>query len=1530
MIYFQLCKRNAKYLLILPPNIEYTEEITMKKNVLGLDLGPNSIGWAVVQVDNEQTDETLFADGRILMAGSRIIPMDASMLGDFEKGNKVSQTADRTRYRQVRRQYERFHQRRERLNRVLMTLGYLPEHFSACLDRYGKFPKGEEPKLAWRQSADGRPEFVFKEAFLQMVAELKQKQPELHQIPYDWTLYYLRKKALSQMLSPEELAWVLHSFNQKRGYNAVRGKSDEETESPDKRQEYRKARLLSVEETGEKLRGNNVYKLRFDDGTTFDIPLRRLTLQAGDEVEFIVTTKLDEEDGMPKLNKQGKPDISYKIPNADDAWTLNKLRAEFTIDQSHSTVGEYIYNAILANPQQKIRGELVRTVDRRFYRDELRRILDVQIPLHPALQDKARLEDCLLALYPNNEAHRNAMMGRGFRGLLMDDVILYQRPLKSKKSLIDNCKYESHTYINKEGQRVEVGLKCASRSHPLFQEFRLWQFIENLRILKRKELVGGHLHTDVDVTGELIPDEASRVSLFEWLMTCEKVYQKKLLKRYKLNEEDYRWNYVEDREYPAAETRAEMLKRLKKAGAPADFLTPERETHLWEILYSVSGQAELEKALRKYAQRYGLDGDKFFPSFRTTKPYPSDYCAYSAKALRRLLPLMRQGRYWKVDNIDTQTRDRIQKLIDGEWDESIADRVREKTITLRREEDFRGLPVWLASYIVYNRHSEAGDISKWHSPEEMVADIKKFRQHSLRNPIVEQVCLEALRTVRDIWKAVGQIDEIHVEMGREMRATAKERENSTLRQLRNEQANLRIKALLTEFMNPEFKVEDVRPYSPSQQELLRIYEGTVLEQEAGHIDEPIREIIGKFSQTDAAKRPTTSEVLRYKLWLEQKYRSPYTGEVIPLGKLFTSAYQIEHVIPQSVYYDNSFNNKVICEAEVNLLKGNMLGMPFIMKHAGEVVQCSMGRKVKIFTPEAYRLFVEEHYLGRDNERKRNILLSEEIPAAFTARQMNDTRYISRFIIGELSKLVRQQNADGTLEQEAMSKNVVVLNGKVTDKLKSDWGLTEVWNEIITPRFRRLNDMEQSQRFGHDAEKDGKRYFQIEMPLELQRDFKRKRIDHRHHAMDAIVIACATRTVVNYLNNDSANDGQGREDIKRAVSRKRGGEWLISKPWDTFTQEVREQLRQIVVSFKQNLRVINKTGNRYQRYNSQTGKKEFVLQRKGDSWAIRKPLHKESVFARVNLRSTKVVNFKTAFANVQRIVDKRLKYAILAGMARYNGRCTDKQMLLYLQEMPEWKKYDFKKIAVYVFSNEEKKTEMCAIRKRLDVSFDKKKIASITDTGIQKILLRHLEVCGGDPKEAFSPEGIVRLNDNLQELNGGKPHQPIYAVRITEPMGNKYAVGTVGNRGRKFVEAAKGTNLFFAVYDLGDGKRGYDTLPFNEAVERQKQGLSSAPEHDADGHPRLFTLSPGDLVYLPTEEERLGKIAGNLIDKERIYKFVSSTGNRAYFIPHTVATSIWDKNEFNALNKIEFSDDRLSIKASCLPLEVDRLGRYRIK
>ncbi|MEE0983896.1 MAG: type II CRISPR RNA-guided endonuclease Cas9, partial [Bacteroidales bacterium] len=157
------------------------------KKILGLDLGTNSIGWAVVNAETQKNETKAIS---IEAAGSRIIPMDAEIMSKFEAGNSISQTAERTKYRGIRRLLERSKLRRERLNRVLNIMGFLPEHYSSCLNRYGQFIDYQEPKLPWTKDANGKSVFLFQESFLEMCEDFKQVQPNLKNIPIDWTIYY--------------------------------------------------------------------------------------------------------------------------------------------------------------------------------------------------------------------------------------------------------------------------------------------------------------------------------------------------------------------------------------------------------------------------------------------------------------------------------------------------------------------------------------------------------------------------------------------------------------------------------------------------------------------------------------------------------------------------------------------------------------------------------------------------------------------------------------------------------------------------------------------------------------------------------------------------------------------------------------------------------------------------------------------------------------------------------------------------------------------------------------------------------------------------------------------------------------------------------------------------------------------------------------------------------------------------------------------------------------------------------------------
>ena len=126
-----------------------------------------------------------------------------------------------------------------------------------------------------------------------------------------------------------------------------------------------------------------------------------------------------------------------------------------------------------------------------------------------------------------------------------------------------------------------------------------------------------------------------------------------------------------------------------------------------------------------------------------------------------------------------------------------------------------------------------------------------------------------------------------------------------------------------------------------------------------------------------------------------------------MSRLFTTDYEIEHIIPQSLYFDDSYNNKVICEAAVNKLKSNKLGYQFIKENGGQIVDLGNGRKVHVYTKDEYLTFVKDNY--RHNKAKLKRLLMEEIPDDFINRQLNDSRYISKLIKGLLSNIVSQIN-----------------------------------------------------------------------------------------------------------------------------------------------------------------------------------------------------------------------------------------------------------------------------------------------------------------------------------------------------------------------------------------------------------------------------------------------------------------------------------------------------------------------------------------
>lgn len=736
------------------------------KRILGLDLGTNSIGWALTEQDFDKKE------GKINDIGVRIIPMSADVLGKFDAGQSISQTAERTGYRGVRRLYQRDNLRRERLHRVLNILGFLPEHYAKHIDfekRLGQFKGGKEVKLTYKPSPDGKYEFIFRSSFKEMLEEFKKAHPNLFytksngketKVPYDWTLYYLRKKALSKPLTKQELAWIILNFNQKRGYYQLRGVEIDD----EKNKLFVELKVKEVIDSGEKVKGKSLFDVIFENGWKYDKQIVKIEDWIGRKKEFIVTTK---------TFKNGDIKRTYKTVDSEKDWAAIKAKTEQDIEKSNNTVGEFIYDNLLGKPAQKIRGQLVKTIERKFYKDEFEKILRKQFELQPELFSTDLYKACIEELYPRNEAHQNNIKNKNFIYLLMDDIIFYQRPLKSQKSNISGCQLEQRIYhkINKEtGKKEEVKqvVKTIPKSHPLFQEFRIWQWLQNLRVYNKIDTYKGEL---IDVTEQLLQDEEDWVELFDFLQTKKELEQKQFIKYFidkkhieKSKKDHYRWNYVEDKKYPFAETKASFISRLSKVKGVKDadtflnektqlgikdtspFIT--RNEQLWHIIYSVTDINDYQSALEKFAQKHHLEEKSFVANFLKFPPFKSDYASYSKKALNKLLPLMRKGKYWNENEISDKVKQRaadimtriyslelkedyskkeLAEALEMVSDDDVKKQFIKSFIPLKDKNPLIGLNTYQATYLVYGKYSEIGDIQNWKTPEDIDKYLHNFK-----------------------------------------------------------------------------------------------------------------------------------------------------------------------------------------------------------------------------------------------------------------------------------------------------------------------------------------------------------------------------------------------------------------------------------------------------------------------------------------------------------------------------------------------------------------------------------------------------------------------------------------------------------------------------------------------------------------------------------------------------------------------------------------------------------------------------------
>ncbi|MBX2992310.1 MAG: hypothetical protein KF749_14255 [Bacteroidetes bacterium] len=1456
------------------------------KTVLGLDLGTNSIGGALVKIGSL---DQYGKEGKIEWLGSRIIPVDGEMLQKFECGGMVvTKAAARTKARSARRLKHRYTLRRARLIEVFKVLGWVPDDFPEDF----KQRMEEDPNYKFHiNNYLPFDETTIDEALSEF--GIKRKKDGTLPISPDWIVYYLRKKALSKKITLKELARILYMMNQRRGFKSSRkdlrettvlsydefikvherikaGHSPEYAEGKGEALETKFvsiSKIKSVKQDGKETdsKGNFSFTITASDPRLEPWVEKRKKKPEweGKEFKLVVTQKVDKKGKLTQLKPQ--------TPQEGD-WELAMVALDNQIDAEQKHPGEFFLGKLVEDKNYRIRQTAVR---REKYEKELKAIWDKQAEAFlPELKDKSKLYQIAQVLYPTQTREKKEklkdILSHDLFHVFANDIIYYQRELRSQKKLVGGCQFEYHTY-KKAGNERKSRVKVAPISSPEFQEFRIWQDIHNLRIIQKERLVDGRPQFDVDVTKDFI-DESTKGVLFDLFDSSSEIDQSDIFKKLNecrhekaLSEETHTINLITPyrKALKGNETKQQFRRVFKKHGFDEEgskLLADKIKFYkLWHIIYSISSS---KKEISDKGIRSALGNPKHdfnlppavIDDLAKLPELPKKYAALSSKAINKLLTVMRCGAKWSWEAIPAQTRERIEDIRSNGWDFEIDKKTGEfiEKRQFREREQFQGLPVWMACYVVYGRHSERESNEKYsdNGGYQQIDVMKLVPHNSLRNPIVEQIVRETLRLVKDVWKQYGRPDEIHIELARDLKKNAEERSRIAERNSANFSEKQRIKQLLYELMNGDFeeysdhqKVTshfevDPNPESPADIEKFRIWKSLG----ENNIDDERRKELFEFFRTDDRKRtPTGREIRKYALWLSQKCISPYTGKVIPISKLFTHEYQVEHIIPQSKLKDDSFENLVICEVALNPepYKGNKLARHFIRQFSGQTLRIG-GIEYTILEEEAYVEHCKKTFRGR----KRANLLREDVPDEFISRQINDTRYISRKLNELLYPIARDK------------EGLVFTIGSITGDLRAQWGLNRVWKELLRPRFERLEKITGKKLIFRDEKDANKFHYNVPENPRLNE----KRIDHRHHALDALIVATTTREHIRYLNSLNAVDSKNelREIKLRLVKRKISG---FALPWPAFAKDAKDKLNEVVCSVKSNNRLVTRPDNRYLKW-VQNPKGEWVKelveqtppQDATAKWlAIRKSMFKEPLGI-IYLKQIREV--KPLRAIELEILRQKAVGTIDAKTSSY---VYDKDARIQIKEVIKQHGADLEAIKRALkkvpLTNSKGKAIVtvrvaefvayAAKRVAIDKSFTHDKIDKIPyaeKSLLARILHAHLKAHKDKPEEAFQGEGL----EMLEKKNGGRP---IKKVTIYEEVGNKEEF-----KGR-LVEVDKGSNLYFVIYEhLGTTERKQMfTLPLLDAINRlaNRSPLADAlPEH------KVIVLSPSDLVFVPREEEHM--------------------------------------------------------------------------
>ena len=1362
------------------------------KKILGLDLGTNSIGWAVVN-EKENDNEA----SSIIRLGVRVNPLTVDEKANFEKGKSITTNADRRMKRSMHRNLQRFKLRRQNLIECLL------EHHSIT-DETKLFESGNNS--------------TFK-------------------------TYRARAKAVTEEISLEDFARVLMMINKKRGYKSSRKVKDgEEGELIDGMEIAKRLYeenltpgqlLLDLFQKGKKNKPTfyrsdlqaefdkiwQVQSAFYPDILTDDFKSsihgfnKTQTSGAFYGVHKISTAKNSGKEGYfqalkwraDALSKQlGIEEVAYALSDINGAINNSSKRLAMISDRSkelyfnRQTIGQYLMQRLDENPNASLTNIIFYRQD---YMDEFETIWEQQAKYHPELTPELKKE-------------------------IRDIIIFYQRNLKSCKNLVSYCELEhseKEVLIDGKKKTILTGSKVCAKSSPLFQDFKIWQILNNIEVsvvghqkkkIKRNEAqLSLFDDTQIETLKRFLNQEEKDI-LYKELSIKEKMNKRDVLKLLFENPKILDLNYKEvegnrtmaalfrafqeiisltgNGEYdfakmPADEVMAITSEIFSGLGYKTDFLTfdpllegkafeQQPAYRLWHLLYSYTSDNSVtgdEALLNRIQDICGFE--KKYATILANISMPLDYGSLSAKAIRKILPYMMKG---------------------YEYSEACQ----------------------MAGY----RHSARSLTKEELENKQYKSRLDEIKRNSLRNPVVEKILNQMINVVNEIVATYGKPDEIRIEMARELKKSQEERQllDSAIRQNTAESEKLK----------------------------------KVLEEEFG------------------IKHVTRNDILRLKLYNELKlngYKTLYSNTYIPREDLFSKRFDIEHIIPKARLFDDSFSNKTLEVRDINIEKGNMTAYDYI---AGKFDENYLAD---------YESRVEELYAQKViSKTKRNNLLmkEEEIPSDFLERDLRDSQYIARKAREILEELV---------------PFVVTTTGAVTSRLREDWQLVNLMQELNWDKYDALGLTEQH------TDKNGNIIKRIKEWT--------KRNDHRHHAMDALTIAFTKRSIVQYLSNLNARSDKSGSIYgieQNELHRDEKDHKLVFNapmPLNVFRSEAKKHLDSILVSIKAKNKVVTKNINRTK---TKGGTRQMI------QLTPRGALHNETVYGKIHNYEAeyKKVDGKFTEETILRVCNKKYREALLKRLADYDNdpkkAFTGKNSM---EKNPIWLNADHShclptKIKLY------KMVDVFTIKKAVDKDL---KIDKVIDNKVRAILHKRLDEFDGDAAKAFS-----NLDDNPFWLNKEKGIA-VKRVKIKAKVSSETSVplhvkknllGSIlkDEEGKTiptdYVNTA--SNHHVAIFVDAEGNWHEHVVSFFEATTSALLGLPIVDKNykKEEGWQFLFSMKQNEYFVFPNEKTGFNPSDIDLMNPAN-YSLISPNLYRVqkfsslfYVFRHHLETNVEEPNE----------------------------------